>query len=108
MSCAGCVTHTSLFTTAPPGNPSPSDSLSLGLISGSHSYIARPATPVRPHVARIEDLKRVITSQSVMASTHRNEHISLLELLGEGTFGKVYRGNWRGREMMKDSRTDVT
>ncbi|GIL86268.1 hypothetical protein Vretimale_13734 [Volvox reticuliferus] len=49
-----------------------------------------------PTEARIEDMKRVLTAHNMLAGTHRNEQITLTELLGEGTFGKVYRGTWRG------------
>lgn len=41
---------------------------------------------------RIEDMKRVLTSQSALAATTRMDQIMLMDLLGEGTFGKVYRG----------------
>ncbi|GIL53854.1 hypothetical protein Vafri_9483 [Volvox africanus] len=49
-----------------------------------------------PTEARIEDMKRVLTAHNILTGTHRNEQITLTELLGEGTFGKVYRGTWRG------------
>ncbi len=42
-------------------------------------------------------MKRAITAQNVLMGSHRNEQITLTDLLGEGTFGKVYRGGWEGR-----------
>ncbi|KAG2431643.1 hypothetical protein HYH02_013220 [Chlamydomonas schloesseri] len=50
-----------------------------------------------PTEARIEELKRAMMGAGAgVGGMHRNEQITLTELLGEGTFGKVYKGVWRG------------
>ncbi|KIZ04181.1 hypothetical protein MNEG_3785, partial [Monoraphidium neglectum] len=44
-------------------------------------------------LARIEDMRRSI---GVATSTSGADELQLAELVGEGTFGKVYKGVWRG------------
>jgi hypothetical protein len=59
------------------------------------------ATPTRPSYpspppARIEDMRRSIGVASASAA---GDQLQLLEVLGEGAFGKVRgRGRWVGRE----------
>lgn len=44
---------------------------------------------------RIENMRRQLAVNS-NTSAQDLESIQTLELLGEGTFGKVYKGLWRG------------
>ncbi|KAI8463338.1 MAG: hypothetical protein J3K34DRAFT_149057 [Monoraphidium minutum] len=44
-------------------------------------------------LARIEDMRRAI---GVATTTTGSDELQLSELVGEGTFGKVYKGIWRG------------
>lgn len=70
---------------------------------------AQPASPsatVRSDTSareRIEEMRhrlaRNSTQRSGSGNSTGNFDIVLLELLGEGSFGKVYRGTWRGTEV---------
>lgn len=58
--------------------------------SGSGHQAASKATEVQ-----IEAIRRNLASAVPGAAT-RSDQIELVELLGEGTFGRVYKGIWRG------------
>ncbi|KXZ44771.1 hypothetical protein GPECTOR_62g886 [Gonium pectorale] len=79
--------------TSPPGSSSAGPPAVTSTLFSAGSTMVSGTTFTE---ARIEDMKRAITSQANQASMARNEQITLTELLGEGTFGKVYRGTWRG------------
>ncbi|GLC33042.1 hypothetical protein PLESTB_000377300 [Pleodorina starrii] len=51
-------------------------------------------------VDRIEAVRRQLTGmRSVKQSASGGADVKLLEMLGEGSFGKVYRGVWRGTDV---------
>lgn len=47
---------------------------------------------------RIEAVRRQLNTENVK-NLAETEQIQTLEVLGEGTFGKVYKGLWRGTEV---------
>ncbi|KAG1672491.1 hypothetical protein FOA52_002799 [Chlamydomonas sp. UWO 241] len=49
-------------------------------------------------VDRIESMRQQLMSENVQ-SLAETEQIETLEVLGEGSFGKVYKGLWRGTEV---------
>jgi len=66
-----------------PKDPPPAED---GSIASSREFVT---------VDRIESMRRQLT-QSNVKTLAENEQIQSLELLGEGTYGKVYKGLWRG------------
>ncbi len=65
----------------------------------AHMHPNTPNHPLHPpphRAARIEELRR---SMGVAATTSGADELQLVDLIGEGSFGKVYRGMWRGSQV---------
>eukprot|EP00798_Chlamydomonas_sp_ICE-L_P005109 gene5109-34911_t len=55
-------------------------------------------------VEAIEDMRRKLSNKSnINSASGQNQNIILHELLGEGSFGRVHRGIWRGTETFTHS-----
>ncbi|GBG00256.1 hypothetical protein Rsub_12900 [Raphidocelis subcapitata] len=67
--------------------------ISCVLESGAMGAAANGGTLEEKTLARIEDMRRAI---GVSSSAGAPDELRLVELLGEGSFGKVYKGVWRG------------
>ncbi|PNW80365.1 hypothetical protein CHLRE_07g314500v5 [Chlamydomonas reinhardtii] len=70
-----------------------------GTSTGDMSNLSRESTPMD----RIEAVRRQLSLKSTGgkkgAAAAAHDEIKLMELLGEGSFGKVYKGLWRGTEV---------
>lgn len=74
----------------------------LPVLMQEHACINQP-----PHTKtktdRIENMRRQLAVNS-NTSMQDMQSIQTVELLGEGTFGKVYKGLWRGTVVAVSSR----
>ncbi|KAG2500502.1 hypothetical protein HYH03_001280 [Edaphochlamys debaryana] len=84
-----------LDSSSPPGSSSNAPQPGANSVAGSQT-VASVLSGSAPTEARIEDMKRALNAQGATGGMRSNEQISLTELLGEGTFGKVFKGTWRG------------
>lgn len=59
-----------------------------------HTPVERPATPPQVHASRPPDALATLAQPLIKTTTSR-----LMEKLGEGSYGKVYRCSWQGLTM---------
>jgi hypothetical protein len=70
--------------------------------SSSHSLTLHQPTqpsPLCSRAARIERVRQQIHNKRQSPSCEIRDELEGLELLGEGSYGKVYKGTWHGTEV---------